>query len=125
MNNTNTMIIVENMLRDLTRKQQEVLDFLIHFEKIKRRTPSYLEIAQGVGLAGKQNVYQIMKYLFEKGYVTKGGNGKIFVNKDLTYDVEWMAKRVEILETKLKTGLISKKEYLELKEQVYKKFQSL
>lgn len=119
------ILFAQLMVRDLTKKQQEVLDYLIQFMKIKRRTPSYTEIADGVGLSSKQNVYQIMNYLAEKGYVSKDEGGVIAIHKDLSSDTQWLADRIRIFKGMLKEGVITKTEYKRFEKEIIDKFRKM
>lgn len=107
---------VQEMVEDLTRKQQEVLDFLIQFKRIKKRSPSYTEIAEGVGLSGKQNVYQIVNYLEQKGYIHKGERGNITVIKDFSFETNWLADRIRVLKQLQKDGIINEDDYKRFEE---------
>lgn len=114
--------IAQEMVKDLTRKQQEVLDYLINFKKINKRTPTYTEIADGVGLTGKQNVYQILNYLEDKGYIEKGERGNINILKDFSFETDWLADRIRTFKDMLKEGLITEEEYHRFEKEIIEKY---
>lgn len=113
------------MVRDLTRKQQEMLDYIIDFIKIKRRSPSYSEVAKGLGLKTRQNVHRVIKYLYEKGYLGRDENNNIIVLKDLLFDIDWLAQKMRALKEMEKEGLITKEQYAKLEKEVIEKFRDM
>ncbi len=62
-------------LPPLTKKQKEVLDFIESFIKDAGYTPSYREIAKGLGLSSASTVYQHIQALCEKGVINTGEDG--------------------------------------------------
>ncbi len=56
-------------LPPLTKKQKEVLDYIERFIKKHSYTPSYREIASGLGLASPSTVHQHVQALCEKGVI--------------------------------------------------------
>ncbi len=118
----NIETIAKEMVKDLTRKQQEVLDYLINFKKINKRTPTYTEMAEGVGLTGKQNVYQILNYLEDKGYIEKGERGNINILKDFTFETDWLAERIRTFKDLLKDGVITENEYNKFEKEIIEKY---
>lgn len=62
-------------LPPLTKKQREVLDFIESFVAEKGYTPSYREIATGLGLSSPATVCQHIKALCEKGVINTGDDG--------------------------------------------------
>jgi len=62
-------------LPPLTKKQREVLDYIEDFIQENGYTPSYREIARGLGLASPSTVYQHVQALCEKGVINTGQDG--------------------------------------------------
>ncbi len=62
-------------LPPLTKKQKDVLDFIENFIKDAGYTPSYREIAKGLGLSSASTVYQHIQALCEKGVINTGEDG--------------------------------------------------
>ena len=62
-------------LPPLTKKQREVLDFIEAFIQEHSYTPSYREIAKGLGLSSPSTVYQHIQALCEKGVINTGEDG--------------------------------------------------
>lgn len=54
---------------NLTKRQKEALDFINDFQASSGYCPSYIEIAEGLGLKSKSNVYRIMQALIARGHV--------------------------------------------------------
>lgn len=53
----------------MTPKQKLVLDFIELYIKMKGYAPSYLNIAQGLGMRSKSNIHRLVHELEEEGYV--------------------------------------------------------
>lgn len=62
-------------LPPLTKKQREVLDYIENFVQEHGYTPSYREIAEGLGLSSPSTVHQHIKTLCEKGVINTGEDG--------------------------------------------------
>jgi len=62
-------------LPPLTKKQREVLDFIESFIQDNGYTPSYREIAQGMGLSSPSTVHQHIQALCDKGVINTGDDG--------------------------------------------------
>ena len=58
----------------LTRRQKEVLDFIADFLAHKGYSPSFEEIAEGVGLASIATVHKHLTALDSKGYLKRNFN---------------------------------------------------
>lgn len=58
----------------LTRRQKEVLDFLVSFQNKHRYAPSYEEIARGLKLTSLATVHKHISTLERKGYIRRGYN---------------------------------------------------
>ncbi len=55
----------------ITAKQSAVLNFVEHFIEEKGYSPSYEEIAAGLGLKSVANVHKHVKHLLEKGLLSR------------------------------------------------------
>ena len=53
----------------MTRRQKIVLDFIQAFIKEYGFSPSYVEIAQGIGLRSKSNICRIIHTLRDEGFI--------------------------------------------------------
>lgn len=62
-------------LPSLTKKQREVLNFIENFIKENGYTPSYREIAKGLGLCSPSTVFDHVQALCEKGVINTGEDG--------------------------------------------------
>ncbi len=60
----------------LTKKQKEVLDFIENFIRECGYTPSYREIASGLGLSSPSTIHGHVQALCEKGVLQTGGDGE-------------------------------------------------
>lgn len=60
----------------LTERQSEVLAFIRRFIGERGFSPSYQEIAEGVGLVSKSNAYTLVGALVERGYVSRPRGGR-------------------------------------------------
>ena len=58
----------------ITKKQRKVVDFIDSFQEINGYSPSYEEIAEGLGYRSKGTVHKHLKNLLEKGFITKEWN---------------------------------------------------
>jgi repressor LexA len=58
----------------LTRRQKEVLDFLVGFENKRGYSPSYEEIAKGLKLNSLATVHKHISTLERKGFIRRGYN---------------------------------------------------
>ena len=54
----------------MTRRQKQLLDFIIQYQKDNGTTPSYQEMAEGIGIKSKSTVCWMMRNLKEQGFVT-------------------------------------------------------
>ena len=62
-------------LPPLTKKQKEVLDYIESFIQDEGYTPSYREIAEGLGLSSPSTVHRHVQALCEKGVINTGDDG--------------------------------------------------
>lgn len=58
------------MFEDLTKKQKDVMDFLKGYFKEYGVSPSYQEVADGLGLLSRATILKHLKGLKEKGYLS-------------------------------------------------------
>ena len=58
----------------LTKKQRRVMDYIGSFQELNGYSPSYEEIAEGLGYRSKGTVHKHLKHLVEKGVITKQWN---------------------------------------------------
>lgn len=58
----------------LTKKQRRVIDYIGSFQELNGYSPSYEEIADGLGYRSKGTVHKHLKHLVEKGMITKQWN---------------------------------------------------
>ena len=58
----------------LTKKQRRVMDYIASFQELNGYSPSYEEIAEGLGYRSKGTVHKHLKHLVEKGMITKQWN---------------------------------------------------
>ncbi len=63
------------MLPPLTKKQREVLEYIEGFIQEYGYTPSYREIAKGLGLSSPSTIHQHVQALCEKGVINTGNDG--------------------------------------------------
>ncbi|MDD5567502.1 MAG: winged helix-turn-helix transcriptional regulator, partial [Patescibacteria group bacterium] len=57
------------MVERLTKKQKEILDFVIEFIKVSGYSPSYREIADHLGLSSPATIHEHIRGLEDKGYL--------------------------------------------------------
>ncbi len=57
------------MDRDLTPRQQSVLDFIVEYQKEHRMAPSVREIVEHLGLSAPAGVHRLLHVLKDKGYI--------------------------------------------------------
>jgi repressor LexA len=60
-------------MSELTKRQSEVLRFITNFVKDNDYSPSFREIAEGVGLSSPSTVHQHVQVLREKGFLNSDG----------------------------------------------------
>ena len=61
----------------MTRRQQDVLDFLERWFRDNRISPSYQEICEGIGVQSKAVVHRIIHALARRGLISlEGGHGR-------------------------------------------------
>ena len=57
----------------LSKRQQEVLDFIRGFIDQNKMPPTYREIGQALGIASTNGVADHVKALIKKGYLSRSG----------------------------------------------------
>lgn len=55
-------------MQELTKREQEVFDYVVQFRKNKRFSPSMRQIALGVGLASVSTVHHHVHSITQKGW---------------------------------------------------------
>lgn len=70
-------------MKTLTKKQKQVLDYIERFIMEYGHSPSYDEIARGMGLSSPSTVYVHVQNLRKKGYLTK----KSYSNRSIDFPV--------------------------------------
>lgn len=68
------LLFAHNSLVALTRRQKEVLDFIIDFVQDNGYSPSYEELARGLQLASVATVHKHVEALESRGYLRRGFN---------------------------------------------------
>ena len=63
-------------MNDLSKKQEQILDFLKEQVHLKGYPPSVREICEAVGLSSPSTVHGHLSRLEEKGYIRRGGGAK-------------------------------------------------
>lgn len=56
-----------------TQRQKEVLDFIKKYRELYGYSPTYKEIAKGLGLSSKSSVWEHVKRLRDQGFIKIGG----------------------------------------------------
>ncbi len=79
----------------LTRRQKDLLDFLIGFIDSKGYSPSYEEIASGLKLASLATVHKHVTALETKNYLRRGFNQSRSLEISQKYLAEWRRQRVQ------------------------------
>ncbi len=67
-------VVITKRKPGLTKKQKQVLDYISKFVHAFDYAPSYVEIAQGIGLSSPSTIYVHVVNLINKGYLTKRWN---------------------------------------------------
>ena len=79
----------------LTKRQKEVLDFIVEFLKNQEYSPSFEEIAEGMGLASIATVHKHLTALEAKGYLKRSFNQSRALELGPKYYREQRLKRQE------------------------------
>ena len=80
-------------MRELTKRQSEIYDYIKHVVQTKGYPPSVREIGEAVGLASSSTVHGHLSRLEEKGYIKRDPTKpreplKLLANK-LTMQLIW------------------------------------
>lgn len=75
---------------NLSKKQKEVLEFIVSFWKKEGRSPTVREVSQALGLSSSGSGYFHMKALVKKGYLTQDKNGKFYIKNLINEDVVYL-----------------------------------
>ncbi|TAL19860.1 transcriptional repressor LexA [Patescibacteria group bacterium] len=67
----------------LTKKQREILDYILKVMRERDYTPSYREIAEALDLSSPATVHEHIKRLREKGYLEDTEGAPVMVDKGL------------------------------------------
>jgi len=89
----------------LTRRQKEVLDFIVGFLKENEYSPSFEEIAGGMGLASIATVHKHLTALESKGYLKRSFNQSRALELGPKYYRELRLKRQEAAQESLAPAL--------------------
>jgi repressor LexA len=79
---------------ELTKRQSEILRFVTNFIKDYDYSPSYREIAEGMGLSSPATIHQHLQELKRKGYLNMEGEASRGL--ELTKKVMTLAKSIEL-----------------------------
>jgi repressor LexA len=79
----------------LTKRQRQVLDLIAHFIEENNFSPSYQEIAQGLGLASLATVHKHISALESKNYLKRGFNQSRSIDIGPKYFQEQRRAKVE------------------------------
>lgn len=63
---------------DLTKRDQEMLDYIKEYMSKNGITPTMTEIGEGVGMYSTKTVFTHFQKLIEKGYIKRITKGKTF-----------------------------------------------
>lgn len=79
---------------NLTKRQSEILKFIKNFIKDYDYSPSYREIAEGMGLSSPATIHQHLQVLKSKGYLETGEESTRCI--ELTNKVMRMSRSIEL-----------------------------
>lgn len=102
---------------ELTKKQREVLSFIIEYESINEETPQPVQIAKRFNLT-RQAVNAYLLTLEKKKWISRELSGNILIKRDLTYLEKWLASRLTSIKRMRDEKIISDEEYEKLRESV-------
>jgi len=63
-------------MESLTKRQKEILDFITAYRFEHGYSPSYMEIAESLGVSSPATIHEHVQGLKEKGYLKETDNGK-------------------------------------------------
>ncbi len=58
----------------MTKRQKQVFDFILKFWEEHGYSPSYEDIAKGVGIASKSNIHRLVYSLVNRGFLKNQPN---------------------------------------------------
>jgi repressor LexA len=58
----------------MTKRQKQLLDFIMKFWEENGYSPSYEEMAEGLGIASKSNVHRLVYSLVNRGFLKNHPN---------------------------------------------------
>lgn len=102
---------------ELTKKQREVLSFIIEYESINEETPQPVQIAKRFNLT-RQAVNAYLLTLEKKKWISRELSGNILIKRDLTYLEKWLASRLTSIKRMRDEKIITDEEYEKLRESV-------
>jgi len=76
----------------MTERQSEVLKFIKDFIRIRGFSPSYMDIATGLGMKSKSNIHRIIHSLREQGLIKM----RPYVVRSITPTDNTVAKMVQL-----------------------------
>jgi repressor LexA len=77
----------------LTKRQKQVYDFIRRFVELNGHSPSYSEIAGGLGLSAQSTIHGHVRNLIKKGYITAkwNANRSIDLNHGQTEEPDFVS----------------------------------
>ncbi|MCB0383109.1 MAG: MarR family transcriptional regulator [Psychroserpens sp.] len=113
------MFEAQKILETLTKRQKEVLEFLVNHERIKGYMPTMREVAEEFGVT-HQAIDKIYKKLEKKEYISTKDNESrgVIVLKGIDNNVLQMAKEIESAYQLMKNGRITKEDYERIQKKV-------
>jgi repressor LexA len=72
----------------ITRRQKEILQFIIWFSSKNGHSPTLKDIAEHFGLSAVSTIHEHIEKLVKEGYLIKTGRGKIKINREKLFEEE-------------------------------------
>ena len=88
----------------MTRRQKQILSFIIKYKKNNGFTPSYQEMCDELGIKSKSQIHSIINNLEEQGYIQKIKGKKRNINVvplNEKKEIQELKERVQGLECEL------------------------
>lgn len=118
------LLIAVHMAEDLTKRQYEILSYLVDFKTINKRMPTLREVAEHFTTLWNrekplhhQGINDIYNKLIAKGYMTKE-NGKPVIQKGLNYDISKFSSKIRELKSLVDEGALTLEEYNNAKQRL-------